>query len=152
LETVSDTARVLLVAALLSASAFAAFVWRLARLDPNEPARRIAELRVSQWAAVLLAATAAVPMGLAASGAAPPLAHLDAALAVLFVTAAGAILQREPRTSLTLAAGAFLLHAATDAAHRPGWLSPDLGPRWLIAGGATYDLCMAVLCFWARRR
>jgi hypothetical protein len=149
---VSDSARVLLAAALLSASAFAAFVWRLVRIDQDEPARRVAELRLSQWAAVLLAASAGLPIGLSVSGAGHPLAHLDAALAVGFVVVAGTILQRDPRAGLGLAAAAFLAHALVDVAHRPGWLPADVAPRWLIVGSATYDLCVAALCFWARRR
>lgn len=141
----------LLAAALLSSSALVVFVWRLVRLESDDPVRRVGELRVAQWAALLLAARAAIPIGLAVAGADQPLAHLDAAIGIGFAIAAGGLLLREPRQALGLAAAAFLAHALVDAAHRPGWLAPDLAPRWMIVGGATYDLVMAALCFRARR-
>jgi hypothetical protein len=81
-----------------------------------------------------------------------PDAHLDAAIGVGFVALAGLVLLREPRDGLFLAAAAYILHALVDLAHRPGWLSPDLAPRWYIVGCASYDVYIAALCYWARRR
>jgi len=149
---VTDTARVLLTAGVLSASAIAALAWRTNRADPEQPERLIGELRLSQWVAVLLAATGGLPMGLAVAGSALPTAHLDLAIGVAFVGLAGLILQREPRQALLLATGGFLLHAVVDIAHRPGWLSPDLVPRWFVIGCASYDIFIAAVCYWARRR
>jgi hypothetical protein len=148
----TDTARVLLTAAALSASALGMLVWRVARLDPSQPERLIGQLRVSQWAAVLLAATGGVPIGLTVAQPLVPAGHLDAAIGVVFIGVAGLILLRDPREGLVLAAGAFGLHALVDIAHRPGWLSPDLAPRWFIVGCAIYDLFLAAACYWARRR
>jgi hypothetical protein len=39
-----------------------------------------------------------------------------------------------------------------DIAHRPGWLSPDLAPRWYIVGCASFNVYLAALCYLARRR
>ncbi len=148
----TDTARVLLTAAALSASAIAMLAWRVARSDPSQPERLIGELRVAQWAALLLAATGGVPIGLAVAQPLIPAEHLDAAIGIVFIGVAGLILLRDPREGLLLAAGAFGLHALVDIAHRPGWLSPDVAPRWFIVGCATYNLFLAAACYWARRR
>ena len=149
----TDTARVLLTAAVLSAAAMTVFAWQLMRTDPSDPARLIGELRLAQWAAMLLSAIGAIPMGLAVAAApAAPLAHLDVALAIGFVAVAGLVLLREPRQGLLIAAGGFMLHALVDLAHRPGLLSPGIAPRWFIVGCAIFDVYTAAVCYWARRR
>ena len=147
----SDTARVLLAAALLTAAALATVAWRLARYESNEPARVVGELRFMQWAAVLLAGVGAMPIGLAISTP-EPLAHLDIALGAIVVGLAGFILQRDARDGLLLASGLFLAHALIDIAHRPGWLAFDMAPRWYTVGCAIHNVVIAGLCFFVRRR
>ena len=149
----TDTARLLLTAAVLSASAMIFLAWQIARTDVNHPARLIGQLRLAQCAAMLLAATGAVPIGLAI-GASPevPLAHLDLTLGVVFVVLAGLVLLRDPRQGLLVAAGAFVAHAFIDLAHRPGLLSPGIGPRWFFVSCAVYDVTLAAICYWGRRR
>jgi hypothetical protein len=149
---VTDTARVLLTAAILSAVTVSTFAWRLTQLDREDTARLIGELRLAQWAAVLLAGMAAIPLGLVLRFPIDITANLDAAMAVVFVGLAGLILQRDPRDGLLLVSGAFLLHALADIAHRPGWLAVDLAPRWYTIGCATYNVYLAGICYWARRR
>jgi hypothetical protein len=61
---VTDTARLLLTAALLSAATVSVFAWRITRIDREEPGRLIGELRLAQWGAILLAGMAAMPVGL----------------------------------------------------------------------------------------
>jgi hypothetical protein len=148
----SDTARVLLTAAVLSWSAFATFAWRVTRFDASQPERLIGELRLAQWAAVLLAATGAAGIGFAASHAMVPTGTVDATMAVACVVLAGFVLLREPRTGLLVAALGLLGHAIADVSHRPGWLSVDLVPRWYVVGCAIWDLAVAAVCLWARRR
>jgi hypothetical protein len=148
----SDTARLLLTAAVLSVSAFAAFAWRVTRADPSQPERLIGELRLAQWAAVLLAAAGSAAIGFATARASVPLGTIDVTVAVSYVLLSGLVLQREPRSGLLLAAVGFLAHALIDLAHRPGWLSAELMPRWYIAGCAAWDLALSAVCFWARRR
>ena len=142
----------LLTAAVLSAIALATFAWRVTRIDSDEADRLIGELRLMQWAGVMLAGVSAIPIGLALAAADAPLAHLDIAVGVMFVGLAGFVLQRDPREGLLLACAGFFAHALIDIAHRPGWLSPDLAPRWYTVGCAIYNVFLAGWCFWARRR
>lgn len=149
---VSDTARVLLTAAVLSAIALATFAWRVTRIDVEDTDRLIGELRLMQWAGVMLAGVSGIPIGLALAASTAPLAHLDIAVAAIFVGLAGLVLQRDPREGLLLACAGFFAHALIDIAHRPGWLSPDLAPRWYTIGCAIYNVFLAGWCFWVRRR
>lgn len=148
----SDTARLLLVAAVLSASAIGVFVWRLLRIDVADPARLIGELRLAQSAAILLAFTGGAWLGLGAAHAAEVLSGVDVSLAIVYAILAVVALQLEPRQALLVLAGAFVLHALVDIAHRPGGLSTAIAPRWLIVGCAAYNVYVGALCFWARRR
>jgi hypothetical protein len=149
---VADTARILLTAAVLSAATVSTFAWRLTRIDREEPARLIGELRLAQWAAILLAGVSAIPLGLMLREPLELAANADAALGVVFVGLAGLILQKDPREGLLLVSGAFLLHALADVAHRPGWLASELAPRWFSIGCAIYNTYLAGVCYWARRR
>lgn len=149
---VTDTARVLLTAAILSATALATFAWRVTRIDAEESSRLIGELRLMQWAGVMLAGVSSIPIGLALAASAAPLAHIDIALAATFVGLAGLVLQCDPREGLLFACAGFLAHALIDIAHRPGWLSPDLAPRWYTIGCAVHNVFLAAVCYWARRR
>jgi hypothetical protein len=149
---VTDTARVVLTASVLSALALSTFAWQVTRIDPEETDRLIGELRLAQWMAVVLAAVGAVPLGLAIAAPGVPLANIDAALSVLFIGLAGIVLQRDPREGLLLASAGFVLHALADIAHRPGWLSSELAPRWFTIGCAMQNVYLAAWCFWTRRR
>ena len=148
----TDTARVLLTVAVLSASAMATVAWRVTRLDFEDPARLIGELRLMQWAGIVLAGVSGIPIGLALGVPGAPIAHLDVAAAVMFVGLAGFVLQQDPREGLLLACAGFFAHALIDVAHRPGLLSPDLAPRWYSIGCAIHNVVFAGLCFWIRRR
>lgn len=148
----NDTARVLLTGALLSGAAISMFAWRVTQLDPDEADRLIGELRLAQWMAVVLAGVSGIPIGIALSRLDVPLAHLDAALSVAFIGVAGFVLQRDPREGLLVASLGFIAHALVDIAHRPGWLPPDLSPRWFTAGCAVFNVYLAGWCFWARHR
>lgn len=148
----TDTARVLLTAGLLSFATAAIVAGRLRRLDASDPARLVGQLRLAQWTAVALAALGGAPIGLAVAGAAQPLAHLDVTCGVFVAVLAGITLHQEPPRALLFAAGGFIVHALMELAHRPGWLSPAQSPLWYTAGSATFDVGMAAVCFWATRR
>ncbi len=150
-ESVSDTARILLTAAVLSAIALATFVVTLTRLDPTGPDRLVGQLRLAQWGALLLAVTAGVSIGLTIAAMDGPFGTLEVTLGIAFTIAAGASMLREPRSALYTIAAAFLLHACYDIAHRPGGL-PSIAPHWYAVGCAIYDVYVAVLCYWAIRR
>jgi hypothetical protein len=149
----TDTARVLLTAAVLSAGAMTILAWQVLRADVHAPGRLIGQLRLAQCAAMLLSATGAVPMGLAiAASPDVALAHVEIALGVIFVVLAGLVLLRDPRQGLLIAAAAFVGHALIDLAHRPGLLSPAIAPRWFFVSCAVYDVALAAICYWGQRR
>lgn len=152
MAAVTDTARVLLTAAVLSAVALATFAWHVTRIDHDSADRLIGELRLLQWTGVVLAGVSGVPIGLALAAAGSPIAHLDIAIGVMFVGLAGFVLQRDPREGLLFAVAGFIAHALIDIAHRPGWLSPDLAPHWYSVGCAIHNLVLAGWCYWAWRR
>jgi hypothetical protein len=147
-----NTAGALILAAALSCIAVVTFAWRVARFDSAEPERLIGELRLAQWAAVLLAAVSAIPIGLAVAFPAHPMAGADAAVGVILIGWSGIVLQRDPREALLFVAVGFVAHAFVSLAHRPGWFGSDLAPRWYIAGIVIYDVFLAGICYWARRR
>ncbi len=147
----TDTARVLVTAAVLSAGAMAWIAWRVRAADAGDPARLIGQLRLAQLGALLLAAIGAMSIGLAQNVNGQPLVHLDAAIGVAVVGIAWVIVLRDPREGLLLAVGAFILHALIDLAHRPGWLSPEITSRDVLVGSAVYDVCLAAICYGARR-
>ena len=142
----SQVAASFLLMAGMFASALAWFSWRIARLPVDAPERIVGELRLSQAGSTLLAITAAIYAGLAASAESTPGASSDVALAGAFAGVALLAHLREPRVALMWLAGAFAAHALIDIAHRPGLL-PVLAPRWLAAGGAAFDLIFAAICF-----
>jgi hypothetical protein len=137
------------------ALAFAAlgvgFTWQAvttSAIPANAPDRLIAELRLSQVAAMLLALTAGMSLGVAASHEQVPGVSFDVALAVGFFVCATAMLVRDPRQALTVLALAFAAHAVFDIAHRPGSVLPDgVVPRWFTVGGAVYDVYISALCY-----
>jgi len=148
----TDTVYVVLAAALLSGAAVSLLAWRVAEVEPSQPERLIGELRVARWAAVLLAAIGGISVGLAIGARSVAGTSADVAFGAVFIGVAGVVLQREPREGLLVAAGAFVVHALLDIAHRPGWLPPEVAPHWYTAGCAVYDVYIAGLCYWARRR
>jgi hypothetical protein len=151
LESVSDTARVLLTAALLSGTALGVYVWMLTRQDSTGPERLIGQLRVAQWGALALAVMGATSIGLAIASEMAPLGTLEVTIGVGFIVIAAVVLQREPREALLLVAGGFVLHALADIAHRPGGLTP-IAPHWYAVGSAISDIYFAAVCYWATRR
>jgi hypothetical protein len=152
LDLVTETARVLLTAVILSAVALTVFTWQLLRAAPGSPARLVSQLHLSQWAAITLAVQGALSVGLAVSGEGAPRAALELGLGLLPIAAAALVLRCEPVLALQVAATALGLHAGLAFAHRPGWLEPDLAPAWFWLGQVTYSLYIATLCSVSTRR
>lgn len=142
----TETARVLLTAVVLSAVALGVLTRRLSSAALRSPERLVAQLHLSQWASLVLAIQGALTIGLAIGGEHAPGAALELAMGLLPVAAAGVVLRREPVLALRVAAVALGLHAALAFAHRPGWIAPDLAPDWFWLGQATYSLYVATLC------
>jgi uncharacterized membrane protein HdeD (DUF308 family) len=149
---VTETARVLLTAVILSAVGLGVSAARLARAASGSPERLVAQLHLSQWAALVLAVQGAITLGLAVSSESAPSALPDALLGLLPVLAAILVLRCEPLVALQVAAIALGLHAGFAFAHRPGWLEPDLAPAWFWFGQATYSLYTATLCSVSSRK
>lgn len=148
----TETARVLLTFVVLSGVGLSVVTWRVTRTSPGGADRLVAQLHLSQWAALVLAVQGAIGMGLAISSESAPAAALELALGLLPIIAAGLVLRSEPVQALQLAALALGIHAALAFAHRPGWLEPDLAPAWFWIGQLTYDLYIATLCSVSSRK
>jgi hypothetical protein len=150
LEVVTETARVLLTAGILSAVALTTFVWRVIRPGRAPHEYLIDQLRLSQVAALLLASSGAIGIGVAVATTGTQSASLEAAAGLVAVLASLVVLRSEPPTALLLAALFFLLQAFFAWAHRPGLLSAQFVPHWWSMGCAIYDVYLAALCLLAR--
>lgn len=146
----TETARVLLTAGILSAVALTTFVWRLIRPGRAAHEYLIDQLRLSQWAALLLATTGAIGIGLAVAAANTPGASVEVSAGLVTIAASVVVLRREPPSALLIVAVLFLMHGAFDWSHRPGLLTFQFVPHWWSIGSATYDVYLAALCFLAR--
>ena len=124
-----------------------------ARVSVSSPDRLVAELRLAQLAALLLALSAGAYIGLAVAHEALRGVGFDVALAVGFFVVAASTLVRDPRQALTILALAFAAHAILDVAHRPGWPLPDgVAPRWYSISCAVYDVYIGALCYFPMLR
>ena len=148
----TETARVLLTAAILSAVVLTAFVWRLTRPDRAPHQKLVDQLYLSQWAALLLAASGAVSLGLAVAASAAPGAALEVIVGLATIALSLLVLRREPREALLAAGALFVLHALFDWAHRPALIVVNFIPWWWLSGSAMYDVYIAALCFVAIRK
>ena len=146
----TETARVLLTAGILSAVALTTFVWRVIRPGRAAHEYLIDQLRLSQVAALLLASMGAVSIGVAVAAAGAQDASMEATAGLTAVLASLIVLRSEPPTALLMVALFFLLQALFDWAHRPGLLSVQFVPHWWSMGCAIYDVYLAALCLLAR--
>jgi hypothetical protein len=143
---------VLLVAAVLSAATLAVFAAQIGRTETATPPRLIGQMRLAQWAALMLATSSGVTLGFVVASGSGPLVSVDAALAIMLAGAAAVALQSEPRAALLLVTAGLVGHALITIAHRPGWLPADALPRWYAVGSAAYDTAIAAICAWTWRR
>lgn len=128
----------------------AGFTWHALRtttIPPSSPDRLVSELRLAQFAALLLSLTAGAYIGFAVAHDAQPGVGFDIAFAVGFLVVAASTLITDPRQGLTVLALAFAAHALIDVAHRPGLLPDGIAPRWYLIGCATYDVYIGALCY-----
>jgi hypothetical protein len=144
---ISDAARALLMVGLALTTGFTWMVLRTLRLPTSSPDRLVAELRMAQFAAVMLALMAGASIGLTAANETRPDVAVEAAVALAFFAVATIAPLRDPREALTVLALAFGAHALVDISHRPGLLPDQLAPRWFVVGCAIHNLFAAVLCY-----
>jgi hypothetical protein len=121
--------------------------WRVLQLPSSDANRLVAELRLAQAAAPVLALVAGATLGLVVSQEARPGMTLEVLLGALFFAAAAIAPFRDPRDALTLLAAGFAAHAAADVLHRPGLLPEGLAPRWYAIGCAVHNLLAGALCY-----
>jgi hypothetical protein len=118
-----------------------------ARIPVSSPERLVAELRLAQIAALLLATTGGAYIGFAVSHEQQPGVGAEIAVALGFFLIAATTLIRDPRQALTILALAFAAHAFVDVALRPGLLPGGIAPRWYSIGCAVYDVYIGALCY-----
>ena len=148
MSPLSEAAQTVFVAFALIAAGLSWQAARTMRVPVTSPDRLVAELRLAQVAALLLALSAGAYIGLAVAHEARPGVGFDVALAAGFFVVAGTTIVRDPRQALTILALAFAAHAILDVAHRPGWPLPDgVAPRWYSIGCAVYDVYIGALCY-----
>ena len=117
------------------------------RAEPTSGQRLVAELRLAQFAALLLALAAAVPIGLALGNDDAPGTGLVIAIAAGYFVVAALVTTWEPVRALTALALAWSTHAVVDLAHAAGVLPPEIVPGWYPPACATYDVLVAALCY-----
>lgn len=149
----TDADRTLVVAAALSAMSAAAWAWRVRGLDPSGPARRVAELRTANGAALLVAALGAAGLAFGYDSATPSLAAAAVAGGLACLILGAVLLHLEPAVSLRL--GAFALLSVTLAAGivtvRAGAAGAAPMLRPVHIGMALYAGYMGALCVFVRR-
>ena len=143
----SEALRTALIAFTALAAGFTWQAFRTALIPVASPERLVAELRLAQIAALMLAMTGGAYIGFAAGHEARPGVGADIALALGFFLVAAWTLLRDPRQALTALALAFAAHAVVDVAHRPDMLPDGIAPRWYSIGCAVFDLYIGALCY-----
>jgi len=143
---VTDATRAVLVA-------FAALAVVLVRLsviatrEDDSTSRLVAELRLAQFAALLLVLIAGVYIGFALAQGSTTGSGFDVALAVGFLALAAVAATQPPGTALTLLAAAFAAHAVVDLLHGAAVLPSVALPDWYITACAIYDVGIAGVCY-----
>jgi hypothetical protein len=143
----NETIRTIFLAFFALGSVLAWLSIRAAGVPASSPDRLVSEFRVVRFASLLLALTAGAYVGLAAAREQVPAGALDVSLAIGFFVLSAAAVTRDPRQALALLAAGFAAHALLDIAHRPGFLSPQIAPRWFLISCAVYDMVVGALCY-----
>ncbi len=146
----TDSARALLVAGAALAIILVRLTLVAVRADPSSPARLVAELRLAQFAAMMLTLDAGVYVGFALAQESTAGSGLDVALAVGFLVLASVAVTREPGTALALLALAFAAHAGLGLLHGAGILPSESMPPWYATACAVYDVGVAGVCYFPR--
>lgn len=145
---ISEGALALLLVSVVLVGSFAWMTARTLRLPTSDPNRLVAELRLAQFGATLLALVAGASLGVAALNEARSGIAVEGALTLgLFAIAVVAPL-RDPREALLWLVAGFAAHAGLAALHRPGGLFDELLlPRWFLMGNIIQDVCLGALCY-----
>lgn len=128
----SDATRALVLGAATLTAALSWLAAQTVRVPARHPSRLVAELRLAQAAAVMLAFSAALLAGLSAAHGEVPGAGLDMAFAVVWCGLALMTLVRDASAALGWLAAAFAGRAVLDLLHLPGWLPGPVPAPYLI--------------------
>jgi|TARA_B110000116_G_scaffold269976_1_gene287030 hypothetical protein len=143
----TDADLALILACVVMALALIRLSLAASRADPAEAARLVAELRLAQFAALMLVLTAGVYVGFALAHGSSPGSGLDVALAVGFLVLASVAITQEPGHALTILALGFAGHAVVDLLHGAGTLPSSALPNWYATACAIYDVGIAGVCY-----
>lgn len=143
----TDATRALLVACIAMALTLIQLSVIAMRADPTSPQRLIAELRVAQFAALLLVLTAGAYIGFALAHASTIGSGLDVALGFGFLVLASVGLTQSPGRALMLLAIGFAGHAVVDLLHAARILPAEALPNWYATACAIYDVTIAAVCY-----
>jgi hypothetical protein len=146
-SSMTEAARTVAVAFLGLAAGLTWYAFRTAAIPTTSPDRLVAELRLSQFAALLLALISGAYIGFAVWHETQPGVGLDIALSIGFLVMAATTLVRDPRHALTVLALTFAAHALFDVGHRPGALADGIAPTWYLIACAVYDVYIGALCY-----
>jgi hypothetical protein len=143
----TDADLALIVACVVMVLALIRLSLAASRADPAAADRLVAELRLAQFAALMLALTAGVYVGFALAHGSSPGSGLDVALAVGFLVLASVAITQEPGHALTTLALGFAAHAVVDLLHGAGTLPSNALPSWYATACAIYDVGIAGVCY-----
>ena len=145
-ETVTETTGTLAVGFGTMGLTVAWLAWSAARVDVSSPERLIAELRLAQIAALLLALTSGIYVGATIANNVLVGSGMDIAFAIGFLIVAALATTWEPSRALIALALAWTTHGLVDLAHLVGVLSSIIVPPWYPTACAIYDVLIASLC------
>ena len=117
-----------------------------ANMETTNPDRLVAELRLAQYAALLLVLTAGVYIGLSLTQEQQPRIELDIALSTGFILLAAITTTWAPDRALTVLAVAWTAHAILDLAHIAELLS-TIRPSWYPTTCAIQNIILAGFCY-----
>ncbi len=134
----------------ISALAFSCgVIWlssQAANMEPSNPNRLVAELRLAQYAALLIVLTAGVYIGLAMAQEHHPRVELDIAFSTGFILLAAIAITWVPERALTTLAMAWTAHAIIDLGHIAELFSP-IRPAWYPTTCAMHNVVIAGFCY-----
>ena len=143
----SDTFLTVTVTAAILAAGFSWQGLRTAAIPVSSPERLVAELRLAQIAALILATTTGAYIGFAVGHELQSGAGIHVVLAIGFFLAAATTLVRDPRQALTILALAFAAHAVVDVAHGRWGIIVGVTPDWYALGCAVFNLYMGAVAY-----
>ena len=143
----TDAARALAVTSILIALAMIRLSRHAIQSDPTSPTRLVAELRLAQFAALVLALIAGAYIGFSLAHAATADSGIDIALAIGFLMLASVAVTQDPRIALTILATGFGGHAIVDLIHGANVLPAHSLPDWYATACAIYDVMIAGVCY-----